>query len=100
MDTIDSVVLIEDGRAYIKSTAVLRIAKKLGNFLPLLYPLILVPRPLRDILYDWVAKNRYRWFGSLQACMVPTPEIQSRFLNDAAQSQELVSFGEENTDKE
>jgi predicted DCC family thiol-disulfide oxidoreductase YuxK len=42
-----------------------------------------VPRPLRDLVYDWVARNRYRWFGKRDACMVPTPELRARFVDDA-----------------
>ncbi len=80
-DELSHMVLIEEGRAYIRSTAVLRTARRLSGLWPLLYAFILVPRFLRDPLYDWVASNRYRWFGRQDACMIPTPELRSRFLD-------------------
>ncbi|MGB2692705.1 MAG: thiol-disulfide oxidoreductase DCC family protein [Thermodesulfobacteriota bacterium] len=80
-DNLDSIILIEDGKHYIKSTAALRICKKLGALWPLLYIFILIPRPIRDYFYDIVAKNRYGWFGKREKCMMPNTEIESRFLN-------------------
>jgi predicted DCC family thiol-disulfide oxidoreductase YuxK len=81
-DEVDGVVLIENGRAFIKSTAALRIAKKLDGLWHLLFLFILVPRGIRDGLYDYFAKNRYKWFGKKEedACMLPPPEIRKRFL--------------------
>ena len=80
-DNIDSIILIENGSSYIKSTAALRICKKLGALWPLFYLFILVPRPIRDYFYGIVAKNRYRWFGKREKCILPNAEIESRFLN-------------------
>lgn len=80
-DNLDSIILIENDKHYIKSTAALRICKKLGALWPLLYFFILIPRPIRDYFYDIVAKNRYGWFGKREKCMVPSTEIESRFLN-------------------
>lgn len=77
---VDSVVLIENGRAYVRSAAALRIAKKLGFPVALLYAFIIIPRPVRDLLYDAFAKRRYKFFGERDACMMPTPEIRARFL--------------------
>ncbi|MGV3639359.1 MAG: thiol-disulfide oxidoreductase DCC family protein [Adhaeribacter sp.] len=77
---LDSVVLIEDGRYYRQSTAALRILRRLGGGWPLLYGLIVVPPLVRDRVYAWIAGNRYRWFGQREACMLPTPELKSRFL--------------------
>jgi len=76
----DSIVLVEAGKKYTRSTAALRIARGLRFPWPLLYALMLAPRPLRDLVYDWVARHRYGWFGKRAACMVPTPEVRSRFL--------------------
>ena len=76
----DSVILIEGGAAYTHSTAALRIAKRLPGFWAALYPLIVVPRPVRDFFYKLFAKNRYRLFGRQDACMMPTPEIREKFL--------------------
>lgn len=76
----DSMVLIEAGRTYTKSTAALRIARRLRFPWPVLYSLIVAPRPLRDLVYDWVARHRYGWFGKRDACSAPTPERRGRFL--------------------
>jgi predicted DCC family thiol-disulfide oxidoreductase YuxK len=62
---IHSLVLIESGHAYVKSTAALRIARNLGWPLALLAWLVVVPAPVRDAVYDWIAVNRYRWFGRI-----------------------------------
>jgi predicted DCC family thiol-disulfide oxidoreductase YuxK len=78
----DSLVLLEDGRLFTRSTAALRVARGLRFPWPLAYVLVAVPRPMRDWVYDVVARNRYRWFGRRDVCMVPTPELRSRFLND------------------
>jgi predicted DCC family thiol-disulfide oxidoreductase YuxK len=78
--TLSSLVLIEGGQCYTRSTAVLRIARRLRGGWPLLYSLIVIPRTLRDYVYSWVAANRYRWFGKRETCRVPTPELTSRFL--------------------
>ncbi len=77
---VDSVVLIENGRSYVRSAAALRVAKKLGFPVALLYAFIIIPRPIRDLLYDAFAKRRYKFFGERDACMMPTPEIRARFL--------------------
>ena len=77
---MDSVVLIENGRYYRQSPAALRILRQLGGGWPLLYGFIVLPAFLRDWIYDRIAKNRYRWFGQRQACMVPSPELKARFL--------------------
>jgi predicted DCC family thiol-disulfide oxidoreductase YuxK len=82
MDTeeLSSVVLVEGGRAYSRSDAALRIAGGLGGAWKAAGALRAVPRPLRDLVYEWVARNRYRWFGKQEACMIPTPELRARFL--------------------
>lgn len=79
-DVLDSLVLIEEGRAYQRSTAALRIVGRLRGPWPLLRVFLAVPRPLRDAVYDWVATNRYDWFGRRDKCRVPTPELRERFL--------------------
>jgi len=80
-EALDSVVLIERGRVYRKSTAALRVARRLEAPWPLAYyAFIAVPRPLRDAVYDVVANNRYDWFGKRDSCRMPTPELQERFL--------------------
>jgi predicted DCC family thiol-disulfide oxidoreductase YuxK len=77
---LGTVLLVEDGRVLSRSAAALRIARGLGGAWPLLSLFRGVPRPLRDGVYDYVARNRYRWFGRRETCMIPTPELRSRFL--------------------
>ncbi len=77
---MQSVYLIEQGKIYNKSTAVLRICRRLSGLYPLLYLYILIPRPLRDTVYEFIAKNRYHWFGQRKECRVPSPELKDRFL--------------------
>jgi len=78
----DSIVLLAGDRLYTRSGAALRIARGLRFPWPILSAFLLVPRPLRDWVYDLVARNRYRWFGKRDVCMVPTPELRARFLDD------------------
>ncbi len=76
----DSVVVIENEKAFTHSTGALRIARKLDGIWSLMYAFRIVPRPIRDFLYKTFARYRYRLFGRQNACMMPTPEIRSRFL--------------------
>jgi predicted DCC family thiol-disulfide oxidoreductase YuxK len=76
----DSIVLVEDDRVFTRSTAALRIGRRLTFPWPLTAILLMLPRPLRDWLYDVVSRHRYRWFGRRDACMVPTDDVRSRFL--------------------
>ena len=80
-DALDSIVLVEGGRAWRKSRAALRIARRMDAPWPLLWPLIIIPGAVADVFYDLVAKNRYRMFGKLDACMLPPPEVRARFLS-------------------
>lgn len=77
----DSIVLVADGRVRTKSAAALAIARRLGLPWALLAVFWLVPFPLRDVVYDWIARNRHRWFGRRAECMVPTPALRARFLD-------------------
>ncbi len=79
-DALDTLILVEQGRAYVRSGAVLRIARGLGGGWQLAWVFIAVPAFIRDIFYRFVARNRYRWFGKKAECMLPTPELKSRFL--------------------
>ena len=78
---VDSIVLYEEGALYVRSTAALRIAKHLDGLWPLLYAFIIVPPFIRDAVYDFIARNRYQWFGKKEQCEVPTPELAARFLD-------------------
>jgi predicted DCC family thiol-disulfide oxidoreductase YuxK len=79
-DALDSIILVDQGFVYTHSTAVLRIFSRLGSPWKLLYGLIVVPRSVRDWVYDLIASNRYSWFGQRQECRVPRPELMDRFL--------------------
>jgi predicted DCC family thiol-disulfide oxidoreductase YuxK len=76
----DSIVFIENGKAYTYSTAALRIARKLDGIWSVLYVFIILPEFIRDFFYKLFAKYRYKMFGKKDECMIPTPEIRSRFL--------------------
>jgi predicted DCC family thiol-disulfide oxidoreductase YuxK len=77
----DSVILVDDNKAYVFSSAILNIARKLKGIYQLAYIFILVPSFIRDPLYKWIAKNRYKWWGKKDSCMIPSPELRSRFLS-------------------
>ncbi|PSQ61235.1 MAG: thiol-disulfide oxidoreductase DCC family protein [Halobacteriales archaeon SW_9_67_25] len=79
-DYFDSVVLVEGDSHYTKSTAVLRACRCLDGPLPLVYPLVYLPRGLRDAVYDFVAEHRYGVFGKRDECSVPEPHVRERFL--------------------
>ena len=75
-------VLIVEGTAYTRSDAAIRIARRLRGAWQLLAVFWIIPRPLRDWAYDLIARNRYRWFGRCETCLMPTPQIKERFLED------------------
>lgn len=79
-DNIDSFILIDNNRYYSKSSAALRVCKNLKGLWKLFYSLLIVPRPIRDFFYEIIAKNRYKWFGKKDSCMLPSPDIRKRFL--------------------
>lgn len=77
----DSIILVEPGMAYYtKSDAVLEITKEFGGAWGLFSIFAWIPRSLRDALYDFVARNRYKWYGKKGECMVPGPELRAKFL--------------------
>lgn len=80
-ESFDTFLLSENGTLYTRSTAALLTLRELSGGWPLLYGLIIVPAVLRDFVYGLVAKNRYRWFGKKESCLVPAPEIRDRFLD-------------------
>ena len=78
---LDSILLVDpDVAYYTKSAAALRIAKHLSGLYPILFAFIIIPKFIRDKVYDYIAKNRYKWYGKKSECMIPTPEQQSLFL--------------------
>lgn len=78
---LNTFVLIENNRAYTRSTAGLRVFRGLGGAWKLLYVFIAVPKPLRNAVYSWIARNRYRWFGKTDACLIPSRDMRERFLD-------------------
>lgn len=79
---LDSLVLLESGSIYYKSTAALKISRNLSGLWPIFYPLIFLPAGLRDLIYDWIGKNRYRWFGKKNTCRLPSAEEKAKFLSE------------------
>ena len=82
LERVDSLILIKNNQAYIYSDALLHIAKGLSSWHRHLYIFRFLPRSFRDALYRLLAKFRYNLFGKKEQCMVPTPEIKSRFLEE------------------
>lgn len=76
----NSFIYLENGKLYTKSTGALRLAKKLGGFWKLLYGFMIVPPFIRNGVYNWVARNRYKWYGKQESCWLPTPDLRARFL--------------------
>lgn len=79
-DNLTTMILVEGNRHYAKSSAALRIARRMGGLWPLLFVFIAIPAPVRDFFYDFIARNRTRWFGKRESCMIPTAEVKERFL--------------------
>lgn len=81
LSNIDSIVLISQDRAYTKSSAALKIARNMKGLWPILYVFVVLPPFLRNLVYDFIAKNRYKWFGKSESCRIPTPDLKERFLS-------------------
>lgn len=79
-EKLETVVLVDGDRFFTHSDAVLEIARRLGGIWSLARVGRIVPRPIRDALYMWIARNRYRWFGKKEQCMLPSPEWKGRFI--------------------
>ena len=79
---LDTLVLVEQGKVYLGSTAALRVARLLGGGWPLFYALIIIPKGLRDRIYQWIGKNRYKWFGRRASCRMPTASERAHFLKE------------------
>jgi predicted DCC family thiol-disulfide oxidoreductase YuxK len=78
---LNTLIYFENGVLFEKSTAVLKIAKQLCFPWPIFYVFIIIPAFLRDNIYTFIAKNRYKWFGKKATCMIPAPELKSKFLD-------------------
>jgi predicted DCC family thiol-disulfide oxidoreductase YuxK len=81
MEEFGSFILWEKGVVYTRSSAALRVTKKLSGAWPVLYGFMIVPPFIRNGVYNWVARNRYKWFGKKEECWVPTPELKGLFID-------------------
>lgn len=79
-EELSTVVLFWKGKIYTHSDVPLEVAKLLGGAWQLFYIFRIIPKGIRNAIYDWIARNRYRWFGKKDSCMIPTPDLKSRFL--------------------
>ncbi len=78
---VDSIIVYEPGKAYFyKAEAALEIASAIGGVYSLLAVFKVVPKSISNAVYDYIARNRYKWYGKKEACMLPTPEIKAKFL--------------------
>lgn len=80
-DEVDSIVLVDHDGIYIKSTAALKIATRLAFPYFLLNVFSVIPKALRDSIYDWIARNRYKWFGKKNECWIPDESLKNRFID-------------------
>lgn len=78
---LNSFILIMNGKAYTRSTAALKVAGYLHGPARILYGFIIVPAFIRNAVYNTIARNRYKWFGKKESCMIPSPTLEARFLN-------------------
>ena len=80
LPTIDSLLLIKNDKVYNRSTAALLACAELGGIWPIILVLRIIPKFIRDYIYDYIARNRYKWFGKKEVCWIPTPELNTRFI--------------------
>lgn len=76
----ESVVLMYNGKAYVRSTACFHICYHLGGVYALMFAFVIIPAYISDFYYDIIARNRYKWWGKMDSCMIPTAEVRERFL--------------------
>ncbi|MEY3565383.1 MAG: hypothetical protein RJA23_1553 [Bacteroidota bacterium] len=79
---LDTLVLVEEGKVYLGSTAALRVARLLGGGWSLFYTLIIIPKGIRDRIYQWISEHRYQWFGRRNTCRMPTASESAHFLRE------------------
>ena len=80
LDDYDSFILVDGDKCYQRSSAAIKVMQGMGFPYSMGGALLILPRPVRDAIYDWVARNRYKWFGQYDSCLMPTAEIRERFL--------------------
>jgi predicted DCC family thiol-disulfide oxidoreductase YuxK len=82
LSDLNTVLFLNEDQLFTKSNAALEIAKWLDGGWPVLYIFKVIPSGVRNLVYDWVARNRYRWFGKRDVCMIPTPDLKARFIDN------------------
>ncbi len=82
LDNYESVILIKNGKIYKKSSAAMEISLDIRGLWKIIYAFKIIPWFIRDIFYDIIARNRYRWFGREEACRIPEPGLKDRFLSN------------------
>jgi predicted DCC family thiol-disulfide oxidoreductase YuxK len=78
---LNSMVFVENGRAFTRSSGALRVCRHLSGIWPVFFTLLIVPGFIRNAVYDFVGKNRYKWFGKKNECWIPSPALKKRFLD-------------------
>jgi predicted DCC family thiol-disulfide oxidoreductase YuxK len=78
---LNSFILLENTHVYTKSSAALRVCMRLSGFWKILIVFIIIPKPIRDFIYDFIANNRYKWFGKSDHCKIPSPDEKERFFD-------------------
>jgi predicted DCC family thiol-disulfide oxidoreductase YuxK len=81
LNEMQSFIFIDQGNVYFQSTAAIRVCRYLRGLWPLCFGFMIVPKFIRDGIYNWIARNRYKWFGVRQECMIPAADVKARFLN-------------------
>jgi predicted DCC family thiol-disulfide oxidoreductase YuxK len=91
----DTFVMVQNGLYYTKSDAALRVLRRLGGWWRFMFLFIVLPRAWRNAVYDFVAHNRYKWFGRTDVCMLPTPELIGRFMDNGIQADGMGGIPDE-----
>ena len=81
LQSLNSIVYLENKIFYTKSDAVIRIGSHLWGLFSYSYFFKIIPKSFRDGIYEWIASNRYKWFGKKESCRIPTPDLKKRFLD-------------------
>lgn len=77
---LKSIIVLNNGKLYSKSSAIIEILRELGGIYKILLIFWIIPKPIRDFVYQFIADNRYKWFGKKETCMIPTPELKEKFI--------------------
>lgn len=77
---LDTMILVDGENYYVRSTAILHMLRLMGGIYSMAFAFVIIPVFIRDAFYNFIARNRYRWFGKQDACRIPTPELKAKFL--------------------